>query len=65
MLLYDYFKFFQGEDEEPSRKELVDQLMKDPQVLASLQDRLHKYLGNPSGYVEVILIENETLLFFK
>lgn len=38
--------------DECNRKELVDQLMKDPQVLASLQERLHRYLGHPSGYVD-------------
>lgn len=47
----------QGEDEtamdESSRKELVDQIMNDPQVLASLQERLHRYIGHPSDYVDV------------
>lgn len=37
---------------EEERKELVDQIMKDPQVLASLQQKLHKMIGHPSGYIE-------------
>uniref|UniRef100_A0A0P4WGJ0 Nucleosome assembly protein 1-like 4 n=1 Tax=Scylla olivacea TaxID=85551 RepID=A0A0P4WGJ0_SCYOL len=41
------------EDEEGGgeRKELVDKLMKDPQVLAALQTKLRRYLGTPSGYI--------------
>lgn len=43
------------EDEEGGgeRKELVDKLMKDPQVLAALQTKLRRYLGTPSGYISV------------
>ncbi|XP_071531264.1 nucleosome assembly protein 1-like 1 isoform X3 [Panulirus ornatus] len=33
------------------RKELVDKLMKDPQVLAALQTKLRRFLGTPSGYI--------------
>ncbi|KAG7162464.1 nucleosome assembly protein 1-like 1 isoform X2 [Homarus americanus] len=41
------------EDEEGGgeRKELVDKLMKDPQVLAALQTKLRRFLGTPSGYI--------------
>lgn len=35
------------------RKELVDKLMKDPQVLAALQTKLRRFLGTPSGYISV------------
>ncbi|KAF2360480.1 Nucleosome assembly protein (NAP) [Trinorchestia longiramus] len=42
----------EGAMDESSRKELVDQLMKDPQVLASLQERLHRYIGHPSDYID-------------
>lgn len=44
------------EDEEGGggeRKELVDKLMKDPQVLAALQTKLRRFLGTPSGYISV------------
>jgi len=37
-------------DEEKS--EMVSKLMKDPSVLAHIQDRLHKMLGHPSGYID-------------
>ncbi|KAL7647993.1 UNVERIFIED_CONTAM: hypothetical protein RMT77_001609 [Armadillidium vulgare] len=37
----------EGED----RKELVDKLMKDPQVLAALQTKLRRFLGTPSNYI--------------
>jgi len=33
-------------------KSTVSKLMQDPSVLAHLQDRLHRILGNPSGYLE-------------
>ncbi|KAK4306081.1 hypothetical protein Pmani_022076 [Petrolisthes manimaculis] len=39
------------EGEEGERKELVDKLMKDPQVLAALQTKLRRFLGTPSGYI--------------
>jgi len=46
----------EGDDDQAvdadTSKELVSKLMKDPQVLASLQDRLQKYLGHPSGYIQ-------------
>ena len=35
------------------RKELVDKLMKDPQVLAALQTKLRRFLGTPSSYISV------------
>lgn len=43
------------EDDEATgsdQKVLVNKLMKDPSVLAHLQDRLHRILGSPSGYIE-------------
>jgi len=39
------------EEEGGERKELVDKLMKDPQVLAALQTKLRRFLGTPSGYI--------------
>lgn len=39
-----------GEEEEKS--DIVKKLMKDPSVLAHLQDKLHKMLGHPSGYID-------------
>lgn len=41
------------EGEGGERKELVDKLMKDPQVLAALQTKLRRFLGTPSGYIGV------------
>ena len=35
------------------KKGLLAQIMKDPSVLAHLQDHLHKSLENPTAYVEV------------
>jgi len=34
------------------KKQLVSKLLKDPSVLASLQESLYKYLGSPSGYID-------------
>ncbi|XP_027221198.1 nucleosome assembly protein 1-like 1 isoform X1 [Penaeus vannamei] len=39
------------EEEGGERKELVDKLMKDPQVLAALQTKLRRFLGTHSGYI--------------
>lgn len=41
------------EEEGGERKELVDKLMKDPQVLAALQTKLRRFLGTHSGYISV------------
>ena len=41
------------EEEGDQRKQLVDKLMKDPQVLAALQTKLRRFLGSPSGYISV------------
>jgi len=41
----------EDEEEAGERKELVDKLMKDPQVLAALQTKLRRFLGTPSGYI--------------
>ncbi|XP_076033735.1 nucleosome assembly protein 1-like 1 isoform X3 [Oratosquilla oratoria] len=41
----------EGDEEAAERGELVDKIMKDPQVLAALQTKLRRFLGTPSGYI--------------
>lgn len=44
------------EEEGEERREFVDKLMKDPQVLAALQTKLRRFLGTPSSYISVSCI---------
>ena len=51
------------EDDGDQRKELVEKLMKDPQVLAALQTKLRRFLGSPSGYISVSVLFCTLYLF--